>query len=1808
MNRLSIGFARAFFGSLLSLVVAAPLAAQPFAVGPNVNMVTGTRFPEGDFGLTKQNEVSLAVSSRHSRHLMAGSNDWRLVQVPVAEGLAGAKAWTSLYKSVDGGSTWFTVIPGGCPLNIRACNDWTGLTAPLRALAPDFSADPTIRPGPFGTFFFSYIAGTRNDSTNGVVAVQRFVDKNNDIQRNFDVRTMDVNGQPTPVMRPAEDPIMPDQMWIVEKGVRGQFVDKPWNAADLSGRPWNVGKKCELLSWTKDHKDANGKKDVTDASEIVDAFSVYVSFANFAGQGQNDHPAAFVAASNDCGNTFGKPLKVSASLQASQGTFLFLDPIDGTVYVAWRVFAEPDASPPKPDAIYLNKSIDGGLTWLNQPVLVAELSAYDQNATGSSFRTLGFATGVVSVASDGTRRVHVAWSQRKAKVATSPPYQCLSSNPADCDARVVIATSTNGGVTWLTPVQYVDNAFTVNYQANGNQFSHQRGHQVQPSLTFAAGKLAITWLDNRFDHTEDVFRCLKSNGAACEDFELTPIREAKGNLDPNCHIDVSQPPLSNLPQASKDLLGPADGACYEYRPGRPASLWTTYMTDGTPGLVRRHTLDTFAALADPANAPTFASQRISQYAFGATSEIPSKREVRQAEVNPSNLQMFSNGGAAFIGDYIDIAGELIRSTGDAVTPYKFNVGDAVCPPATSAACTKFTTGGTSPFFYVGFTDNRAVIPPQDGNWAQPTCLATKVGTDGTTTNFSTSCYEIDAQGNVVPAPINTNWRAGNRNQNVFSVLLAPNSVAYANANSKLLKASEPRGFVVTVENLTNDPNPKIYQASIEAPAGVKASFDRADFEPGVTTPLLQSVAITVQPRSAATRTVWVQSATANAGVVVRITSTGYSTQISLNPDPNATLAGNGDGFGADIVSNDIGNVVLSNAVLTNNVLSNNALSNVVLSNNALTNAALSNVVLSNNVLSNLQLQNLNPATVPPADYTTNVLTNNALSNVVLSNVALSNVVLSNDPIINAVLSNNALSNVVLSNSTMNAALTNIDPGNVMLSNAVLSNNALSNVVLSNAPPGAVMLSNAVLSNAALSNVVLSNNALSNNALSNNALSNVALSNKPLFEIPFVLDTITTANPDLSDNTFSAGDLAQTSNCSAGSATGCFWEASFTVRNRGNTDTTLALKLLLRDATSCSPVVPTDGRHDPKRPTRKFCDVPAGHKLQLVMRKVTFSPIALPPTAPATAPIPDLPVTFGPPVLRIGLTQSNAIVSNVAIPTISDTDDVTLGQFLPEDDTAATLPLSPGERAYVTIRAIRNSAYVPADGEAPPDPKELLRWGSKFVVTDASKIVTPRSLVIRTMAVSPLVVGQTRTLTFKTMGGFGTITGTAICTNASAVPIGAPCLPISAVPFTFVTDAATAESTKTISVTPTASGDFYLLLKVEDQTQPTPQEPKQTDQQLIKVTVLPAAAVAFSGSFDTALIPLNVARSYHTATLLCDGKIVVAGGFDGTGTKTATSEVYTFKTDSPKGTFAAAGNMPSPSAGHTATLIGDGPDPCASPSKSRVLVTGGGNASAALFSPSSKNWTAVAAMPSARTFHTATRLPDGRVFIAGGADAAGNALQTTLIYDPKSATFSNGPPLVHAREQHTAVLLTSTGEVLLAGGRAKSGSSYVTVKDAEIFHPSSPTMLATGGLNANRYAHSVMPLSGSSAVVVGGADVLQDSAIDKDVGLAEIYNTTSDRWSFAKTLLTARRGHGLADLGGGAGLVVGGQFWTGVGLAPAPVAEFFWQGYFLPGPTMVKPRYGHTTTPFKLTDGVTRVLVVGGIDAAGVRLKDAELYQ
>ena len=127
--------------------------------------------------------------------------------------------------------------------------------------------------------------------------------------------------------------------------------------------------------------------------------------------------------------------------------------------------------------------------------------------------------------------------------------------------------------------------------------------------------------------------------------------------------------------------------------------------------------------------------------------------------------------------------------------------------------------------------------------------------------------------------------------------------------------------------------------------------------------------------------------------------------------------------------------------------------------------------------------------------------------------------------------------------------------------------------------------------------------------------------------------------------------------------------------------------------------------------------------------------------------------------------------------------------------------------------------------------------------------------------------------------------------------------------------------------------------------------------------------------------------------------------------------------------------------HTALLLANG----------RPLVAGGSNfastpyGAADLYDPVAGGWTATGSMLTARLSHTATRLPNGKVLVAGGSGSLGT-LGTVEMYDPASGSWSAGPALRVTRTNHAAVLLTN-GKVLVVGGQGAGASS-----SAEIFDP------------------------------------------------------------------------------------------------------------------------------------------------------------
>src|SRR6266446_5141055 len=128
-------------------------------------------------------------------------------------------------------------------------------------------------------------------------------------------------------------------------------------------------------------------------------------------------------------------------------------------------------------------------------------------------------------------------------------------------------------------------------------------------------------------------------------------------------------------------------------------------------------------------------------------------------------------------------------------------------------------------------------------------------------------------------------------------------------------------------------------------------------------------------------------------------------------------------------------------------------------------------------------------------------------------------------------------------------------------------------------------------------------------------------------------------------------------------------------------------------------------------------------------------------------------------------------------------------------------------------------------------------------------------------------------------------------------------------------------------------------------------------------------------------------------------------------------------------------------------------------------------------PASVTWTATGSLNTARYFHTATLLPDGKVLVAGGWDGF-NPFTSAERYDPSSGMWRTTGSLHIARELHTATLLPN-GMVLVAGGRDSSGQP---LDSAELYDPASGTWTDTGSLNTARFIHTASLLSNGLVLV------------------------------------------------------------------------------------------------------------------------------
>jgi len=288
---------------------------------------------------------------------------------------------------------------------------------------------------------------------------------------------------------------------------------------------------------------------------------------------------------------------------------------------------------------------------------------------------------------------------------------------------------------------------------------------------------------------------------------------------------------------------------------------------------------------------------------------------------------------------------------------------------------------------------------------------------------------------------------------------------------------------------------------------------------------------------------------------------------------------------------------------------------------------------------------------------------------------------------------------------------------------------------------------------------------------------------------------------------------------------------------------------------------------------------------------------------------------------------------------------------------------------------------------------------------------------------------------------------------------------------------------------------------------------------------------------------------HTATLLENGTVLLTGGFindvwDDYFDSVSDNGAGLY--DSATGVWSGTGNMTANRGGHTATLLADG----------KVLIAGGadtdptgtGLASAELYDPGTGTFTQTGSMAVGRYLHTATLLQNGKVLIAGGiTTSASEPVGTAELYDPATGTFTMTGAMATAREQHTATLLAD-GRVLIVGGTTSQPATLTSAwlatgtidlqgtATAEIYDPSTGSFSGTGSMAAARTFHTATLLPNGTVLIAGGGN---------ENSTAEVYDPATGSFSTTSGMEIGRSGHTATLLPNGSVLVTGGGMFAGL---------------------------------------------------------------
>src|SRR6185369_6905124 len=330
-------------------------------------------------------------------------------------------------------------------------------------------------------------------------------------------------------------------------------------------------------------------------------------------------------------------------------------------------------------------------------------------------------------------------------------------------------------------------------------------------------------------------------------------------------------------------------------------------------------------------------------------------------------------------------------------------------------------------------------------------------------------------------------------------------------------------------------------------------------------------------------------------------------------------------------------------------------------------------------------------------------------------------------------------------------------------------------------------------------------------------------------------------------------------------------------------------------------------------------------------------------------------------------------------------------------------------------------------------------------------------------------------------------------------------------------------------------------------------------------------------------PLSVARTGASATLMPDGRVLIAGGKDADGNALASAELF-----NADGTVSAAPTMSTARYGHSAIMLMDG----------YVLVAGGHTTAGGvtntseLFDPLTNTWQAVpGTMSDARADFTMSQLQDGDVLIAGG-DSGTAPISSVEKFSLVANGFQYFGTLATARKSHAAAVLND-GRVLIAGGSGlDSDNNAVALNSSELYDPTSNSIVAGPSLTAARFAHTATTLIDGKVLLAGGNDGTNDLAS------AEIYDPAAGTiTASASSLATARSHHTALLLPNNNSVLIAGGTSANQDLNSTELYQS-WNQAFIANAPMTAARNGAVSSPVA-TDGVA--LLAGGSNQSSTEL-------